>query len=149
MRKASDKKPPRRARRKAVPMKLVTLLADFEGDMCMYFLRYNTRLLALARYARFSNISTTAQIHTASKSVPVNMYQHFFWQEWCTKINIRQNKISKFISRLNCSRGSDCGRLIIVEKYDWYTRNYDRILILPPKSKYRGFNYDGRPHLKS
>jgi len=66
VKKASDKKPPRRARRKAVPMKFVTLLADFEGDMCMYCLRYSTKLLALARNARFSNISTTAQkrIHT-------------------------------------------------------------------------------------
>jgi len=36
VRKASDKKPPRRARRKAVPMKLVTVFADVEGDMCMY-----------------------------------------------------------------------------------------------------------------
>jgi len=33
---ASDRKPPRRARRKAVPMKFVTVFADFEGDMCMY-----------------------------------------------------------------------------------------------------------------
>lgn len=40
-------------------MKLVTLFADFEGDMCMYCLRYNTKLLALAKNARFSNISAT------------------------------------------------------------------------------------------
>ena len=56
---ASERKPPRRAKRKAVPMKLVTSFADFDGDKCMYSLRYNTRLLAFARYARFSNISTT------------------------------------------------------------------------------------------
>jgi len=35
---ASDKKPPRRARMKAVPMKFVTVFADFEGDMCMYLI---------------------------------------------------------------------------------------------------------------
>jgi len=41
-------------------MKLVTSFADFDGDMCMYSLRYSTRLLAFAKYARFSNISTTS-----------------------------------------------------------------------------------------
>jgi len=60
---ASDKKPPSKARRKAVPMKFVTLLADFDGEKCIYFLRYNTKLLAFARNARFSNTSTTAQKH--------------------------------------------------------------------------------------
>jgi hypothetical protein len=46
---ASDKKPPRRARRNDVPIKFVTLLADFEGDICIYSLRYKTKLLALAK----------------------------------------------------------------------------------------------------
>lgn len=55
---ASDKKPPRRARRKAVPMKLVTMLAELDGEKCMNLRRYSTRLLALARYAKFSSIST-------------------------------------------------------------------------------------------
>lgn len=59
VKKASDKKPPRRARRKAVPMKLVTMLAEVDGEKCMNFDKYNTRLLALARKARFSSISTT------------------------------------------------------------------------------------------
>lgn len=61
MKNASDKNPPRRARRKAVPMKFVTLFADFEGEKCMFFLKYNTKLLAFARNERFSNISTTTQ----------------------------------------------------------------------------------------
>jgi hypothetical protein len=60
---ASDKKPPSKARRKAVPMKFVTLFADFEGEKCIFFLRYNTKLLAFAKNARFSNTSTTAQKH--------------------------------------------------------------------------------------
>jgi hypothetical protein len=59
VKKASDRKPPRRARRKAVPMKFVTLLAALEGEKCMYCDRYNTKLLAFAKNARFSNISTT------------------------------------------------------------------------------------------
>jgi len=47
-------------------MKFVTLLADFDGAKCIYFLRYDTKLLAFARNARFSNNSTTAQKHKES-----------------------------------------------------------------------------------
>lgn len=66
--KASERKPPRRARRKAVPMKALTSLDDLNVDMCMNFLRYNTRLLAFAKNARFSNISTASQhTHTHKK----------------------------------------------------------------------------------
>lgn len=61
MRNASDKKPPSRASRNDVPIKFVTLLADFEGDICIYSFKYKTKLLAFAKYARFSNISTTTQ----------------------------------------------------------------------------------------
>jgi len=61
VRNASDKKPPRRARRNDVPIKLVTLLADLEGDIYIYSFKYKTKLLAFAKYARFSNISTTTQ----------------------------------------------------------------------------------------
>lgn len=32
---ASDRKPPSRARRKAVPMKLVTVVAETDGERCM------------------------------------------------------------------------------------------------------------------
>lgn len=60
VRKESARKPPRTARRKAVPMKLVTMLAEVDGEKCVNFDRYRTRLLALARYARFSNTSTAA-----------------------------------------------------------------------------------------
>jgi hypothetical protein len=60
VKKASDRKPPRRARRNAVPMKFVTVVADLEGEKCMNCIRYVTRLLAFARNARFSKISTTA-----------------------------------------------------------------------------------------
>lgn len=40
-------------------MKLVTILAEVDGEKCMNLDRYSTRLLALARKARFSSISTT------------------------------------------------------------------------------------------
>lgn len=59
VKKASARKPPRRARRNAVPMKLVTIFAELDGVKCMNLDRYNTRLLAFARNARFSRISTT------------------------------------------------------------------------------------------
>lgn len=49
VKKLSAKKPPRSARRKAVPMKSVTVFAAFDGEKCMNFERYSTRLLALAR----------------------------------------------------------------------------------------------------
>lgn len=39
-------------------MKLVTMLAELDGEKCINLDRYKTRLLALARYARFSNTST-------------------------------------------------------------------------------------------
>lgn len=58
MKKASDKKPPRSARKKAVPMKFVTALADFANGKCMYAVKYLTRLLAFARNAKFSSTST-------------------------------------------------------------------------------------------
>lgn len=74
MKNASDKKPPSRARRKAVPMKFVTLFADFDGEKCMYSLRYNTKLLAFARYARFSNISTTTQ-----KTQTGSFYYYYYY----------------------------------------------------------------------
>lgn len=59
--KASARKPPRRARRKAVAMKAVTSLEDLASDMCMKVFRYNTKLLAFAKNARFSNISTASE----------------------------------------------------------------------------------------
>jgi len=62
--KASEQKPPRRVRRQAVPMKFVTLFAEFEGDMCMHLIIYNTKLFALATNARFSSISATVQTPT-------------------------------------------------------------------------------------
>lgn len=62
VKKASDKKPPRRARRKAVPMKLVTEFADSDGERCMYSDKYSTKLLAFAKYAKFSKTSTTVPI---------------------------------------------------------------------------------------
>lgn len=34
--------------KKANPMKFVTMLAAFDGEKCMNFERYSTRLLALA-----------------------------------------------------------------------------------------------------
>jgi len=39
VKKASARKPPSRARRKAVPMKLVTTLAELDGEKCMYLER--------------------------------------------------------------------------------------------------------------
>lgn len=54
---ASARNPPRIARRKVVPMKLVTMLAYVDGEKCINLDRYKTRLLALARNARFSNTS--------------------------------------------------------------------------------------------
>lgn len=66
--KESARKPPRRARRKAVPMKLVTILAETDGGKCMNLAKYSTRLLAVAKYAMFSNTSTAdimiAMLHT-------------------------------------------------------------------------------------
>jgi hypothetical protein len=62
VKKVSARKPPRRAKRKDVPMKFVTLLADLDGDKCIYSDKYITKLLAFARYARFSNISTPTYI---------------------------------------------------------------------------------------
>nr|GLL32025.1 hypothetical protein Itr_chr07CG16330 [Ipomoea trifida] len=59
VKKASAKKPPRSASIKAVPMKVVTELADCEGEKCMCCERYNTKLLAFAKNAKFSNTSTT------------------------------------------------------------------------------------------
>lgn len=35
--KESDKKPPRSASRKAVPMKFVTMMAERDREKCMYF----------------------------------------------------------------------------------------------------------------
>lgn len=67
VKKASDKKPPRRASRNAVPMKLVTMFAELDGEKCINFDRYNTRLLALARYAKFSSTSTTV-VYSIKKS---------------------------------------------------------------------------------
>lgn len=61
MKKASARNPPRIASRKAVPMKLVTMLAELEGEKCINLERYKTRLLAFARYARFSNTSTAVE----------------------------------------------------------------------------------------
>ena len=62
VKKASDKKPPSSASRNAVPIKFVTAFADPDGVKCMYCARYNTKLLAFARNAKFSNTSTTAHI---------------------------------------------------------------------------------------
>lgn len=59
---ASDKKPPRSARRNAVPINVVTWLADFAGENPIYFLKYITKLLAFAKNAKFSNTSTPAII---------------------------------------------------------------------------------------
>jgi hypothetical protein len=73
---ASAKKPPRRARRKAVPMKLVTLLAELDGEKCMNFDMYSTRLLALARNARFSKISTTKVCITTKLPILVSVICH-------------------------------------------------------------------------
>jgi len=42
-------------------MKLVTMLAELEGEKCINLERYKTRLLAFARYARFSNTSTAVE----------------------------------------------------------------------------------------
>lgn len=61
MKKASARNPPRIASRKDVPMKLVTMLAEVEGEKCINLERYKTRLLAFARYAKFSNTSTTIE----------------------------------------------------------------------------------------
>lgn len=61
MKKASARNPPRIASKKAVPIKLVTMLAEAEGEKCINLERYKTRLLAFARYARFSNTSTAIE----------------------------------------------------------------------------------------
>jgi len=61
VKKASARNPPRIASRKAVPMKLVTIMAELEGEKCINLERYKTRLLAFARYARFSNTSTAVE----------------------------------------------------------------------------------------
>jgi hypothetical protein len=58
VKKASARNPPRIASRKAVPMKLVTMLAELDGEKCINLERYKTRLLAFEIYARFSNTST-------------------------------------------------------------------------------------------
>lgn len=63
MKNASARNPPSRARRKAVPIKLVTMLAELDGEKCMNLDKYSTRLLAFARYARFSRTSTTTIFH--------------------------------------------------------------------------------------
>lgn len=60
-------------------MKLVTSLADFEGEKCMYFLRYNTKLLAFARNARFSNISTTAHNNQTHKGLICKFSAKYIW----------------------------------------------------------------------
>lgn len=39
-------------------MKLVTMFAELDGEKRINFERYNTRLLALARYTGFSSTST-------------------------------------------------------------------------------------------
>ena len=64
LKNASARKPPRIARRKAVPMKLVTMLEELDGEKCMNVDMYKTRLLALAIYARFSNTSTATVYNT-------------------------------------------------------------------------------------
>lgn len=60
-RKASEKKPPRRASRKAVPMKALTSLAALDSEKCMNSVKYVTKLLAFAKNARFSSTSTALQ----------------------------------------------------------------------------------------
>lgn len=59
MKKASERKPPSKAKKNPVPIKLVTILAEFDGEKCINFDKYSTRLLAFARNARFSSTSTT------------------------------------------------------------------------------------------
>lgn len=71
-----------------MPMKLVTSFADLDGEKCMYSLRYNTRLLAFARYARFSNISTT----------------DYKWKERKKRLN-QSHDPSKFVSWLEKKMG--------------------------------------------
>lgn len=64
--KASARNPPRIARRKDVPMNSVTMLAEVDGEKCINLDRYKTRLLALARYARFSNTSAAGVCHVGN-----------------------------------------------------------------------------------
>lgn len=60
MKKASERKPPSRARKKPVPMKLVTVMEARAGVKCMKPSKYLTKLLPHATCAKFSSTSTAA-----------------------------------------------------------------------------------------
>ena len=58
---ASAKKPPRRPRRLSVPMKLVTMVADFAEEICSSPTRYVTKFIEMPMMHILSESSVTAK----------------------------------------------------------------------------------------
>ena len=74
-----------------MPMKLVTVFADWEGEKCMCLDMYNTKLLAFAKYAKFSSVSTTTpKIYTYKKINKLKIVSQ----------TLKQNELRKIIGSI-------------------------------------------------
>lgn len=67
-------------------MKLVTMLAEVDGEKCFNLDMYNTRLLAVARYARFSNTSTPMVCHVGKIEIYECILSNFVTKKMIKKI---------------------------------------------------------------
>ena len=81
---ASAKKPPKRPRRLRVPMKLVTMFADFADEICNTPTRYVTKFIDMPMTHILSESSVTAkQIGVEISQV----LQHIYFDKALTLVN--------------------------------------------------------------
>ena len=72
-------------------MKFVTLFADLDGDKFIYFDKYITKLLAFARNAKFSIISTTTHAKSTTTTTTTIKFVLFEFISWESLENDNNN----------------------------------------------------------
>lgn len=109
-------------------MKLVTVFADLEGERCINFFRYSTKLLAFARNARFSSISTAttwiqfipsmSDSWALKNSTPNWCVCKSYWWVFCKRSHVKQNHVGFII--LSQQREKDSSKAVCIEfNFSW------------------------------